>query len=498
MFETPTAAGLAARLDGELSLPAARSALRVLLPLRAEGGRPPFFCIHPSTGLIWCYAPLAGLMGPGRPLYGLQARGLGDDAALPASVAAMAADYIEQLAAVQPAGPYHLLGWSLGGVVAHEIAVQLQDAGEEVAALVMLDAYPATEQPATGHPATERETAGPGEAEAVIDGLLSAEEAATVDRVRRNSLSIYADHRPGRFRGVEALIGSDHEVPLVITHPASDHPYETIWNDSVAALAAAHGIPVIERAYANDSEVLSRVGGLAPDILVSSDWRTWVAPESYELARYGAINVHDALLPRYGGFAPLNWALVNGEREVGVTAHFMNEEFDMGDIVVQRRVPVDDDDTATDLFHKSIVLFAPITLEALALIGSGRTDWIKQDPAQATFFHKRSAEDSRIDWKLPATRIANLVRAQADPYPNAFAYFGGERVRVLEASVSPSCLGGTRGRTSSARWAATSPAIPRSAEYWSADRRPRAGCRQRGGSGPQSPWDRAGARSPAR
>ncbi|HEX4089061.1 MAG TPA: hypothetical protein VHZ33_10100, partial [Trebonia sp.] len=73
------------------------------------------------------------------------------------------------------------------------------------------------------------------------------------------------------------------------------------------------------------------------------------------------------------------------------------------------RVPVDDDDTATDLFHKTIVLFAPITPEALALIGSGRTDWIKQDPAQATFFHKRSAEDSRIDWKLPATRIANLV-----------------------------------------------------------------------------------------
>lgn len=68
----------------------------------------------------------------------------------------------------------------------------------------------------------------------------------------------------------------------------------------------------------------------------------------------------------------------------------------MGDIVVQRRVPVGDDDTATDLFHKTIVLFAPITLEALALIGSGRTDWIKQDPAQATFFHKRSAEDSRV------------------------------------------------------------------------------------------------------
>jgi methionyl-tRNA formyltransferase len=257
---------------------------------------------------------------------------------------------------------------------------------------------------------------------------------------------VFMGYQTWGHRVLEALIGSDHEVPLVLTHPTSDHPYETIWNDSVADLAAAHGIPVIERNYANDSEVVARVGSLAPDILVSSDWRTWVAPDLYKLARYGAINVHDALLPRYGGFAPLNWALVNGEREVGVTAHFMNEEFDLGDIVVQRRIPVDDNDNATDLFHKTIVQFAPITLEALALIGSGRTEWIKQDPGQATFFHKRSAEDSRIDWKAPAARIANLVRAQADPYPNAFAYFGDERVRVLEASVSQSRLGGTPGR----------------------------------------------------
>jgi thioesterase domain-containing protein len=83
-------------------------------------------------------------MGPGWPLYGLQARGLGDAAAaLPGTVAEMAADYIGQIRAVQPSGPYHLLGWSLGGVVAHEMAVQLQAAGERVAALVLLDAYPA-------------------------------------------------------------------------------------------------------------------------------------------------------------------------------------------------------------------------------------------------------------------------------------------------------------------------------------------------------------------
>jgi methionyl-tRNA formyltransferase len=247
-------------------------------------------------------------------------------------------------------------------------------------------------------------------------------------------------------RVLAALLASGHEIPLVITHPASDHAYETIWNDSVAELAARHGIPVLERRYANDEEVAHLLRDIGPDLLVSSDWRTWVAPHIYGLAKHGAINIHDALLPRYGGFAPLNWALVNGEREVGVTVHFMNENFDLGDIVLQRRVPVADDDTVTDLFHKTVDLFAPMTLEAIDLIDSGRTDWTKQDPAEATFFHKRAEEDSRIYWTWPARDIVNLVRAQSDPYPNAFAYYQGERVRVLAASVSQLRLGGTPGR----------------------------------------------------
>ncbi|MEV0390662.1 methionyl-tRNA formyltransferase [Nonomuraea sp. NPDC050643] len=257
---------------------------------------------------------------------------------------------------------------------------------------------------------------------------------------------IFMGYQTWGHRVLEALLASEHEVPLVITHPTSGHAYETIWNDSVADLAAKHDIPVLERRYANDEDVAELLLELEPDLMVSSDWRTWLAPRIYGLAKHGAINIHDALLPRYGGFAPLNWALINGEREVGVTVHFMNEDFDLGDIVVQRRVPVEDDDTVTDLFHKTIELFAPMTLEAIDLIDSGRTDWVKQDPAQATFFHKRSVEDSRISWTWPARDIANLVRAQVDPYPNAFAYFNGERVRVLSARVSKLRLGGTPGR----------------------------------------------------
>ncbi|MGH8931556.1 MAG: methionyl-tRNA formyltransferase [Egibacteraceae bacterium] len=248
------------------------------------------------------------------------------------------------------------------------------------------------------------------------------------------------------YRLLDALLASRHEVLLVVTHPDSDHAYEAIWRDSVADLAEQHGVPVLVRNYANDDEVVARLRELEPDILVAANWRTWIAPRVFEVPYHGALNLHDSLLPKYGGFAPLNWALINGEKEVGVTAHFMNEEFDSGDIVLQRSVPVGPKDTVTDLFEKTVELFGPLTLEALDLIESGCGAWTRQDPEQASFFHKRSIEDSRIDWTWPATDIVNLVRAQADPYPNAFTFYEGQRIRILAASVARGRYGGTKGR----------------------------------------------------
>jgi methionyl-tRNA formyltransferase len=124
----------------------------------------------------------------------------------------------------------------------------------------------------------------------------------------------------------------------------------------------------------------------------------------------------------------------------------MDDELDAGDIVLQRAVPVEPTDTTTDLFHKTLELFGPITLDGLALLGSGRTDWVKQDRSKASFFHKRSIEDSRIDWTWPAEDLERLVRAQADPYPSAFTYHNGRRLEVLAAAVSEKRYGGTPGR----------------------------------------------------
>ncbi|WUH99877.1 methionyl-tRNA formyltransferase [Spirillospora sp. NBC_00431] len=247
-------------------------------------------------------------------------------------------------------------------------------------------------------------------------------------------------------RTLRALLESGHEVVLVVTHPQSDHAYEKIWSDSVADLATEHGVPVLLRNRPDDEELMARLKEADPDLIVANNWRTWIPPEVFNLPRHGTLNVHDSLLPAYAGFSPVIWALINGEREVGVTAHMMDEELDAGDIVVQRAVPVGPKDTATDLFHRTVDLITPIVHESLALIASGETDFTPQDRSKASFFHKRSIEDSNIDWTWPAEDLERFVRAQSDPYPNAFTFYKGERVRVLKASVSRGIYGGTPGR----------------------------------------------------
>ncbi|MFD4777260.1 amino acid adenylation domain-containing protein, partial [Streptomyces sp. NPDC058427] len=138
LFEAPTVAGLAERLlDGKTDNP-----LATLLPLRTAGSRPPLFCIHPAGGLAWSYGGLLPHLDPGQPVYGLQTPNLDGSRPFPTSIESMAAVYVRELRAVQPDGPYHLMGWSFGGNVVQEVAVQLQEAGEQVALLAILDAFP--------------------------------------------------------------------------------------------------------------------------------------------------------------------------------------------------------------------------------------------------------------------------------------------------------------------------------------------------------------------
>jgi amino acid adenylation domain-containing protein len=143
LFEAPTVAQLAERVSAEQRA----DDRAVLIPLRATGSRTPLFCVHPAVGLGWVYAPLIGRLDAEQPIFALQSPGLADHAGLPDSVPAMAARYVQAIRHQQPSGPYQLLGWSYGAGVAHEMAAQLEDQGEQVSLLAMLDGYPPNPEP---------------------------------------------------------------------------------------------------------------------------------------------------------------------------------------------------------------------------------------------------------------------------------------------------------------------------------------------------------------
>lgn len=178
LFECPTPAALAARLGS--AGPASDDALDVVLRLRGGDGRPPLFAVHPAGGLAWCYAGLAARLGPEQPVYGIQARGLAGDDALPRTLQEEAEDYVQHIRGVQEHGPYRLIGWSVGGVLAHTVAVLLQEAGEEVELLALLDSFPAEQW---------RERPAPEEGDALTAVLRMAGFERTHERDREDVLA---------------------------------------------------------------------------------------------------------------------------------------------------------------------------------------------------------------------------------------------------------------------------------------------------------------------
>jgi thioesterase domain-containing protein/aryl carrier-like protein len=257
LFAAPTPAGLIR----QMGLSSTPDAVGVLLPIRVSGGKPPLFCVHPAVGASWCYMPLARHVPGDIPLYGLQSPALDGTGDVPGSVRELAGICVRQIRAVQPAGPYHLLGHSSGGNLAHEIAVQLQAAGQQVAALILMDAYPFGRAPGPqdlpeagsddpgdpGDPGAETARIADlihREAGQVFEGI-SEKEYRRLARITRATAAITRQHEPGVFRGPALLLvaaegrpasmpaarrwlphitGQVTEVPLACTHAGMVRP----------------------------------------------------------------------------------------------------------------------------------------------------------------------------------------------------------------------------------------------------------------------------------
>jgi len=246
----------------------------------------------------------------------------------------------------------------------------------------------------------------------------------------RPSILVFAYHNVG-CECLDMLVRRGENIVGVFTH--KDDPKEEIWFRSVTDLARAHGIAVYTPDSVNTPEWTETIRGMRPDIILSFYYRNMISEKILSIPRLGAYNMHGSLLPKYRGRVPINWAVLNGERETGATLHHMVKRADAGDIVDQESVPIGPDDTAFDVFNKVTIAARKVLERQMDAIKAGMAPRILQDESQATLFGGRRPEDGRIDWTQSAERIYNLIRAVTHPYPGAFTDFNGQRLFIWQA-----------------------------------------------------------------
>lgn len=235
--------------------------------------------------------------------------------------------------------------------------------------------------------------------------------------------------------GIEALLRNGFQIAAVFTH--KDDPRENTWFGSVAELAASRGIPVFAPEDINHPLWVKKIKELAPDIIFSFYYRNMVKQPILDIPPAGCLNLHGSLLPKYRGRCPINWVLVNNEKETGVTLHYMTPKPDDGDIVCRKKFSIKDNDTAKSLHEKAAQTASIMLSEILPQIKDGAAPRVPQDHSKATYYGGRRPADGEIDWTAGATQVRSLVRAVTRPYPGAFSYVGDQKCLFWAVSEAP-------------------------------------------------------------
>ncbi len=241
---------------------------------------------------------------------------------------------------------------------------------------------------------------------------------------------VFAYHDIG-VRCLEVLLARGIEVPLVVTH--EDDPAERRFFASVADHAGWYGIDTIKPGAENLGDLRSRLSALAPDFLFSFYYRYLLPPSLLDVPISGALNMHGSLLPHYRGRAPVNWAVLAGEPQTGVTLHYMTARPDAGDKVAQGVVPILPNDTAGEVMEKLSCAAENLLWRILPDLVAGRAPRMPLDLTQGNYCGRRRPEDGKIDWRQGAWEIHNLIRAVAPPYPGAFCQVAAGRLCILRS-----------------------------------------------------------------
>jgi methionyl-tRNA formyltransferase len=234
---------------------------------------------------------------------------------------------------------------------------------------------------------------------------------------------------------LEVLLKNGYEICAVVTAP--DEPKGRGYKLSpppVKVFALQNNLKVLQPQNLKDPNFINELKKLSPDLIVVVAFRI-LPKEVFSIPPLGTINVHASLLPKYRGAAPINWAIINGEKETGVTTFFIDEKVDAGNIILQKKIEIGQDETAGELHDKLAKLGAEALLETVKIIQTGNVQTIKQDETLATPAPKIKKEMCQINWyEMKAEQVHNFVRGLS-PNPGAFTFLNGKILKIYRTKL---------------------------------------------------------------
>ncbi|MBQ6089851.1 MAG: methionyl-tRNA formyltransferase [Lachnospiraceae bacterium] len=240
-----------------------------------------------------------------------------------------------------------------------------------------------------------------------------------------------------------ALLGSRHSVEAVVTRPdAVSGRGKSVHFSPVKELALEHGIKVLQPEKGSGSLLFDELSAIKPDIIVVMAYGRILKKDVLELPKHGCINLHASLLPAYRGASPIQWAVLNGEPQTGITVMQMAEGLDSGDIIMTEKTPLDAKETAGSLTEKLAEMAGPLLLKALDAIEAGNATRTPQEEAKATYVTTIDKSFGALDFTKDAAMLERMVRGLY-PWPSAYAYHNGKLIKFYDCDVSYVSLDGS-------------------------------------------------------
>lgn len=243
----------------------------------------------------------------------------------------------------------------------------------------------------------------------------------------------------------EAILNAGYAVPVIVTVPDKQKGRGLkVQHSDVKKFALEKNIPLLQPESLKDETFINRLKEYKPDLFVIIAFRILPA-EVFGIPKYGSINLHASLLPKYRGAAPINWAIINGEKESGLTTFFLNEKVDTGNIILQKKVSIGADETFGEVYYRMSAEGPALVLKTIELILSGSYNLTAQDNLEWSKAPKLFREKCRIDWDQTAESIHNFVRGLS-PAPCAYTVFGGKTMKIYRTKLTNDKAGGEPGK----------------------------------------------------